>query len=151
MERKKKNWIAVACAEHARRGRDEPTGGFMQVSHGKAAPVRRVRPGDRVAYYAPALTMGGKDKYQSFVSIGIVQPGDAYPFVMGGGFVPWRRDVAYVPARETPILPLLDELEFVEDRQHWGYKFRFGLFDVSEHDMRLIAGAMAADPALLYF
>lgn len=146
----RKNWIAVASAEHARRGRDAD-GGFMQVCHGKPAPLRRVQPGDRVAYYAPALTMGGKDRCQSFVSIGIVQAGDPYAFDMGGGFVPWRRQVAYVPAREAPIAPLLDTLEFVEDRQRWGYKFRFGLFCVSDNDMRLIAHAMAAEPAMLYF
>ena len=69
---------------------------------------------------------------------------------MGEGFVPWRRNIAYVPAREAPILPLLDQLEFVEDRKRWGYKFRFGLFDVSDGDMRAIAGAMGADPAMLY-
>ena len=146
-----KNWIAVASADHARRGREHQPSGFMQVSHGKPGPIRRVQPGDRVAYYAPTLTMGGKDKCQSFVSIGIVGPGDAYAFDMGGGFVPWRRDVAYAPAREAPIAPLLDQLDFVEDRQRWGYKLRFGLFEVSEHDMRLIAEAMAVPPAMLYF
>ena len=147
----RKNWIAVASAEHARRGRDAVGTGFMQVSHGKPAPIRRVRPGDRIAYYAPALTMGGKDKCQSFVSIGIVQAGQPYEFDMGDGFVPWRRDVAYMPAQEASILPLLDVLEFVEDRRRWGYKFRFGLFDISHHDMRVIADAMTADIALLYF
>ena len=148
----RKNWIAVASAEHARRGRDgqQPTGrgmgvGYMQVCHGKCAPLRRVLPGDRVAYYSPALTMGGKDRHQSFVSIGLVQPGEPYAFDMGGGFVPFRRDVAYVPAQEASILPLLDQLELVENRQRWGYKFRLGLFEVSEHDMRLIARAMQAD------
>ena len=35
----RKNWIAVASAEHARRGRDDPKGGFMQVGHGKLAPL----------------------------------------------------------------------------------------------------------------
>ena len=48
-------------------------------------------------------------------------------------------------ADETSILPLLDEFEFVENRSHWGYKFRFGLFTISDHDMRLIAQAMKAD------
>ena len=33
-------------------------------------------------------------------------------------------------------------LEFLEDRKHWGYKFRFGLFSVCDADMRLIAHAM---------
>ena len=48
-----KNWIAVASADHARRGRDEMVPGFMQVGHGKLAPLKRVQPGDCVAYYSP--------------------------------------------------------------------------------------------------
>ncbi|RZJ11214.1 MAG: EVE domain-containing protein [Rubrivivax sp.] len=145
------NWIAVASAAHARRGCAEPGSGFMQVCHGKAAPLRRVKAGDRVAYYSPTVTMGGSDRLQAFVSIGLVKPGDPYAFNTGDGFVPFRKDVAYVPAREAPIAPLLDHFEFVQDRTRWGYAFRFGLFAVSAHDMRLIADAMAADPESLYF
>jgi hypothetical protein len=143
------NWIAVACAAHARRGSAKPAQGYMQVCHGKSGPLQRVAPGDRVVYYSPTVTMGGKDTLQRFVSIGIVKPGVAYQVNMGAGFVPYRRDVAYVPANEVSILPLLDDLEFVEDRSRWGYKFRFGLFKVSDHDMALIAAAMAADPQAL--
>ncbi len=123
----------------------------MQVCHGKLAAIRRVRPGDRVAYYSPTVSMGGKDTCQRFVSIGIVQAGEPYPFDMGGGFVPNRRNVTYVPSEEAPIAPLLDAFAFVENRQRWGYKFRFGLFDISDHDMALIAQAMAADLQLLHF
>lgn len=149
-----RNWIAVASADHARCGRDHgqqaSSGvGFMQVGHGKLAPLRRVHPGDHVAYYAPATTMGGKDRLQSFVSLGIVQPGEPYAFNMGGGFVPYRRDVRYFLAREAPIEPLLDDFEFVQDRARWGYKFRFGLFDISAHDMGLITAAMEVLPAEL--
>jgi len=145
-----KNWIAVASAEHARRGCAATDGpGYMQVCHGKVAPLRRVHPGDRVAYYAPALTMGGKDKLQSFVSIGRVLPGEPYAFDMGLGFVPFRRDVAYVAAREASILPLIPRFEFVETPRLWGRKLRFGLFDISDRDMRLIADAMQADVAAL--
>ena len=144
-----KNWIVVASAEHARRGRDEMLPGFMQVGHGKLAPLKRVQPGDRVAYYAPTVTFGRQDKFQSFVSIGIVQPGEPYAFDMGG-FVPYRRNVVYAASKEASILPLLDALEFVEDRSRWGYKFRFGLFNINDHDMRLIARAMAADVPTLH-
>lgn len=149
----RKNWIAVACAAHARLGCQAPAGslGYMQVCHGKAAPLKRVQAGDRVAYYAPSATMGGRDRLQRFVSIGIVQPGQPYAFDMGGGFVPFRKDVAYVPAQEASILPLVPQFEFVESPTHWGYKFRFGLFDISDADMRLIAQAMQADLAVLQF
>jgi hypothetical protein len=144
-----RNWIAVASAEHARRGREARQGefdcGFMQVCHGKHSAVARVQPGDIVAYYAPATEMGGKDKLQSFVSIGIVQPTAPYAFDMGGGFVPWRRDVRYLPAKEAPIAPLIAQFEFVEDPKRWGYKFRFGLFKISAKDMTLIAQAMGVE------
>lgn len=143
------NWIAVASAEHARWGCANQSTGYMQVCHGQCAPLKRVLPNDRVVYYAPTLTMGGKDKYQHFVSIGLVQAGLPYAFDMGGGFVPFRRDVAYVSAQEVSILPLLDRFEFVQDRARWGYPFRFGLFKISENDMRLIAKTMQADLDLL--
>jgi EVE domain len=144
-----KNWIAVASAEHAGRGRDEMSPGFMQVGHGRLAPLKRVHAGDRVAYYAPTERFGAQDKFQSFVSIGLVQAGEPYQIDMGG-FMPYRRDVVYLPAHEAPITPLLDHFEFVEDRNRWGYKFRFGLFNVSDADMRLIAGAMQADLHALF-
>jgi len=147
----RRNWIAVACAQHARRGCATPGAGYMQVCHGKVAPLQRIRPGDRVAYYAPTVTMDGKDRLQAFVAIGIVLPGAPYSFDLGGGFVPSRRDVADVTAREAAITPLLDDFEFVDDRQRWGSKFRFGLFAISDHDMRLIAQAMQAELQLLHF
>ena len=146
----RQNWIAVASADHARRGRDEMTPGFMQVCHGKLAPIKRVLPGDLVTYYAPTVAMGGKEKSQSFISFGIVEPGEPYAFDMGG-FIPFRRNVRYLKAVETPIAPLLDAFEFVEDRSRWGYKFRFGLFSISDHDMALIAQAMRVDTKSLQF
>jgi EVE domain len=126
--------------------------GFMQVGHGKLAPLKRIQPGDLVTYYSPTITQngaeGGKEKCQSFVSFGIVESGDPYAFDMGG-FVPFRRNVRYLDAVETPIAPLLDAFDFVEDRSRWGYKFRFGLFSISDHDMALIAQAMQVDADLV--
>ena len=78
----RRNWIAVASADHVRRGR---SGGFMQVCHGKAAPLRRVSPGDGVAYYSPTETFGGKDRLQAFTAIGVVAPGAPYQADMGDG------------------------------------------------------------------
>jgi len=74
-----------------------------------------------------------------------VQPGEPYEFDMGGGFVPWRRDVAYAAAHEAPIALLIERLAFIENPKQWGYKFRFGMFDVSDTDMALIAQSMKCD------
>jgi hypothetical protein len=144
-----RHWIAIASAEHARFGRDHQPLGFMQVCHGKGAPLKRITPGDVVAYYAPATVYGGRDKLQSFVSIGTVQPGEPYTADMGNGFVPWRRDVRYACAKDAPIAPLIKAFDFVDDPKRWGRKFRFGLFEVSAHDMRLIAEAMGANAEAL--
>ncbi|MBC7718430.1 MAG: hypothetical protein H7Z77_01360 [Chitinophagaceae bacterium] len=46
---------------------------------------------------------------------------------------------------EAAIAPLLDAFEFVENRQLWSYKFRFSLFDINDHDMRLKAQAVQAN------
>jgi len=144
-----RNWIAVASAEHARRGRDHRPLGFMQVGHGKHAPLKRLAAGDRVTYYSPATVFKGIDKLQSFVSIGIVQPGKPYEFDMGDGFVPWRRDVIYAAANEASIAPLIERLAFIENSKQWGYKFRFGMFEIADADMQIIAEAMKAEMTML--
>lgn len=134
-------WLAVASAEHVRIGRRD---GFMQVNHGKAAPLRRIRPGDGIVYYSPSTVLGEKDGLQSFTAAGTVRQGEVYEGVMGGGFTPARRDVDWFDTRETPIKPLLDRLDFTAGKPNWGYQLRFGLFEISEHDFLLIGKAMGA-------
>jgi hypothetical protein len=135
-------WIAVAAAEHVRRGR---AGGFIQIAHGKGAPLRRLHPGDRVACYSPTEAFRAKDRLRAFTAIGVVCAGEPYQADMGGGFRPFRRDVAWLDAQEASIAPLLDWLDFSAGFVNWGYRLRFGLFPISEHDLRVIAAAMAVD------
>ncbi len=119
----------------------------MQVCHGKAAPLRRIAPGDRVTYYSPTETFRGKERLQSFTAIGVVREGVPYPFDMGGGFVPFRRDVAWLSGVETPIQPLLDRLDFSAGVRNWGYPLRFGLFAITEDDADRIGEAMGVGSA----
>ncbi|HLO63402.1 MAG TPA: EVE domain-containing protein [Azonexus sp.] len=137
-----RNWIAVASAAHVRLGRDM---GFMQVCHGKAAPLRRLRPGDRVIYYSPTERLGERTPLQTFTAVGRVLAGEPYQVDMGNGFCPFRRDVLWSPANETRIAPLLARLEFSAGRKNWGYPFRFGIFGISDHDASLIAAAMGVE------
>ncbi|ANK84513.1 MULTISPECIES: EVE domain-containing protein [Rhizobium] len=138
-----RSWIAVASANHVRIGR---AAGFMQVCHGKAAPLKRSAPGDRVIYYSPTETFGGKDRLQAFTAIGVIEETAAYQVEAHLGFRPWRRDVAWWRAMETPIRPLLGRLSFTSDRTGWGYRLRFGLFEIDNEDAELIAEAMFAEP-----
>lgn len=136
-----RNWLAVASAEHVRRGRQS---GFMQVCHGKSAPLNRIHPGDLVAYYSPTVTYGGQDKLQSFTAIGRVKQGVPYQVSMGEGFCPFRRDVLWFHADEALISPYLDELDFTKGKRNWGYQLRFGLIVLTDQDMQIISQAMNA-------
>ena len=115
----------------------------MQVNHGKAAPLKRVKPGDGVVYYSPTQTLGGKERLQAFTAVGTVRCGAPYQGDMGGGLLAFRRDVDWAEAEETPIHPLLDKLDFTTGQRNWGYRFRYGLFAIEEADFRLIAKAMS--------
>ncbi len=132
-------WVAVASADHiARAG----AGGFMQVNHGKQAPLKRLQPGDAIAYYSPVKEFGGKDSLKAFTALGLVKAGDAYQGNMGVGFKPFRRDVDWLQAKPASILPLLEKFSFTSGKTNWGYKFRLGLFEILEGDMLLIAKSM---------
>ncbi|MFI0844781.1 EVE domain-containing protein [Mesorhizobium sp. IMUNJ 23232] len=141
MMTEKSFWLAVASADHVRRGRRE---GFMQVSHGKAGPLRRIRPGDGVVYYSPSSVYGEKGGLRHFTAIGVVREGEPYQGDMGGGFTPFRRDIDWADASEAPIAPLLDRLELTAGKANWGYQLRFGLLKIGEGDFRLIAETMGA-------
>jgi hypothetical protein len=134
-----RNWVAVASAEHVQLGRSQ---GFMQVCHGKVAPLRRIHPGDGVVYYSPTNVFRGNDRLQSFTAIGVVRDGPPYQADMSGGFSPFRRDVDWRKAEAVPIKRLVDRLQFTAGRSNWGFQLRFGLFEVSGHDMAVIADAM---------
>jgi len=133
-------WLAVACAEHVRRGRAES---FMQVNHGKLGPLKRMQPGDGIVYYSPSEKMGVKDGFQSFTAIGRIRDGEPYQGFMSVGFQPYRRDVDWFDTSEQPIRPLLDRLELTRDR-NWGYSLRFGVLELSTRDYALIAETMGA-------
>ena len=135
------NWVAVASAEHVAIGRAR---GFMQVGHGKGAPLKRLHVGDRVAYYSPVRVFGGKDVCQAFTAVGVVRDERVYQGDIGGGFQPFRKDVGWFEAHEASIRPLLEALSFTTGKSNWGYAFRFGLLKVTEADMDLIVQAMRA-------
>lgn len=134
-----KYWCGVVSREHIKRGEQ---GGFCQVCHGKRSPLARMRVGDGIVFYSPVKEFKGTEKCQSFTAIGKVTGEDTYEFQMSPSFIPYRRDVKYQPCVEVPIQPLLDQLTFTSGKTSWGYKFRFGHFELSETDFLLIAQAM---------
>lgn len=138
-------WCAVACREHVKLGFE---GGFAQVCHGKRQPLARMRPDDGIVYYSPTDLRKGGGKCQSFTSIGLVKDDHIYPVEMTPDFVPFRRNITYFDGVDASINPLLPHLSFTKGQQNWGYRFRFGLFEISPDDFVLILSLM--NPALCF-
>jgi predicted RNA-binding protein len=137
--KQEKYWIAVVSKDHTQRG---VTGGFMQVCHGKKAPLQRMKSDDWVIFYSPKQSMNGEDKCQAFTAIGQASDDAVYQFQMTQDFIPFRRNVKFYPCKEISILPLISELEFIQNKNRWGFPFRFGFFEIQEQDFNLIASKM---------
>jgi len=136
------HWIGVVSRSHVRLGIE---GGFIQLSHGKKAPLQRFHAGDGLLIYSPKTAYPDGDALQAFTAIGRVTSGDIYQVEMSPDFKPYRVDVEFLPCREAPIRALIDELSFIKSKTHWGAAFRFGLLKVPAEDFGLIAEAMGCD------
>ena len=53
-----------------------------------------------------------------------------------------QSNVDFLQCTETPVRPLIEQLDFIEDKSRWGYKFRFGVFKIDDHDLEVIRSAM---------
>jgi EVE domain len=141
-----KYWIIVASKDHVQRGL---AGGFIQANHGKATPLKRMQAGDWVIFYSPKLEYGKPEKCQCFTAIVKVVEDEVYQHDMGGGFIPFRRKVQFLPSNDVSILPLINDLTFIKDKTHGGAPFRFGTLQIPEEDFLLIASRMVEDKSLL--
>jgi hypothetical protein len=135
-------WIGVVSKEHVMIG---VKGGFMQLNHGKRAPLQRLSACDGVVFYSPRTSYPDGEPLQAFTAIGRVKTGEVYQVAMTSRFKPFRTDVEWLKAKEAPIHPLIDELSFIKDKAHWGARFRFGHLNIGAADFARIAAAMGRD------
>ena len=136
-------WVSVVSREHILKGKEW---GIIQVCHGKAAPLRRMKAGDWIVNYSSVESLQTKEKCQKFTALARIKTGKVYQVDMGEGFQPFRLDAEFFPCRETPIHPLISELSFIKNSKQWGYPFRFGHFEIPAADFELISKNMAARP-----
>jgi hypothetical protein len=134
-----KYWIGVASREHVQRGVEE---GIAQVCHGKGGPLKRMNPGDWIIYYSPVEFFGQKESCRKFTAIGKIKDNDPYQFCMDENFIPWRRDVDFIKAKDVAIEPLIEQFDFITNKSRWGFPFRRGCFEISQKDFHLIAHKM---------
>lgn len=134
-------WIGVA---HRKQALAAAGAGFVAVSHGKEAPLRKLSIGDRVLYYAPKSDFEG-ETVQAFVALARVTGADISARTMPGTpFRPFGRDAEFQKISETPVRPMLEDLGFVRSPRHWGMAFRRSFFEIENADYQRIAKAMGA-------
>lgn len=134
-----KYWITVVSKNHAM---GAVAGGFVQINHGKEAPLKKMSPGDWLIIYSSKQTVDGDAKLQAFTAIGQVADEEIYQHKMSETFIPFRRNINFYDCEETPIAPLIPALDFIKNKQSWGYPFRFGFFEIDKADFELIRKQM---------
>ncbi|MDR3693577.1 EVE domain-containing protein [Mucilaginibacter sp.] len=132
-------WVVVASKDHIARG---IASGFIQANHGKQGPLKRMAINDWVICYSPKVAYGGNELCQAFTAIGQVADDEIYQHKMAEDFIPYRRNIKYHACKDASILPLIEKLDFITNKKSWGYPFRFGFFEIPEHDFKLIKSLM---------
>lgn len=146
MEAKSRNfWIGVISKAHAQYG---VKGGFIQLNHGKKAPLQRLHARDYIIIYSPRDAYPDGSVLQHFTAIGEITTGDVYQVEMTPDFKPYRLDVRFVSCHEKPIKPFIQNLSFIKNKTKWGAAFRFGHLKIPAQDFKIIAEAMGAEDVL---
>ena len=76
-------WVGVVSREHVQLG---VKGGFIQLGHGKKAPLQRLRAGDALVMYSPRTRYPTGEALQAFTAIGVVSTGKVYQAEMTDDF-----------------------------------------------------------------
>jgi hypothetical protein len=134
-------WINTVSRDHVQRGVE---GGFTQADHGRDTRLRRLRPGDEIAFYSPRTAMRSGEPLQQVTAFATVTGESPYRAEVSTDFRPWRLEVEFADVTAAAVRPLLDDLSFITDPTRWGLPFRRGLFEVGEPDMELIRTALGA-------
>lgn len=129
----------MASKDHVKNG---IAAGIAQACHGKSSPLKRIKKGDFVVYYSGKQTMNKPEKCQEFTALGKVIDDEIYQFQVSEDFCPSRRNIEFFECKELLIIPLIDDLDFIQNKKSWGYPFRFGFFEINRHDFNLISSQM---------
>lgn len=135
----KRYWIGVASRDHVM---NAVQSGFAQLCHGKQAPLKKMNTGDWIIYYSPKVDYKESIPHQKFTAIGKVIDDNVYQVDMRSNFLPYRRNIDFIPCEEILIHPLISKLSFIKSVKYWGYSFRFGHLEICEKDFKIIAESM---------
>jgi predicted RNA-binding protein len=134
-----KYWINTVSRDHVMIGKKN---GIVQASHGKMQPLKRLKTGDQIIYYSPKTSLENGESLKAFTAVARILNENIYQVELSEDFKPFRIDAQYEDCKEIKIEPLIESLEFIYNKKSWGYMFRFGLFEINEHDFKLVYSKM---------
>ena len=134
-----KYWINTVSKDHLQRGLE---GGFTQANHGSPYNLKRMSRGDLIIFYSPKTKFKDGKPLQKFTALGKCIDDEPYQAEISPDFHPWRRDIKFMECRETPIKDLISDLNFIQDKQKWGFPFKRGMFEITKNDFIKIVNAM---------
>jgi hypothetical protein len=116
--------------------------GIVQANHGKLSPLKRLKVGDQIIFYSPKTSFENSEPLKAFTAVAKIIDEKIYQVDLSDAFKPYRINAQYEDCNEVRIEPLIENLNFIRNKQSWGYMFRFGLFEMNEHDFNLIYSRM---------
>jgi predicted RNA-binding protein len=134
-----KYWINTVSRDHALIGKKN---GIVQANHGKVSPLKRLKVGDQIIFYSPKTSLGNGEPLKAFTAVAKITDEKIYQVELSDDFKPFRMNAQYEECNEVEIEPLIENLNFIRNKKSWGYMFRFGLFEIKEHDFNLIYSEM---------
>ncbi len=130
-----KYWINTISRDHVMVGKKED---FVQAGPGKEAPLKKLQTDDYMIFYSPKTSLQNGKSVQAFTAVAKIKERDVYQVVVNENFQSYRKDAKYEHCQEVPIRPLIEQLKFITNKKHWGFRFRSRLFEINQHDFELI-------------
>jgi hypothetical protein len=134
-----KFWINTLPKDLVMIGRKQ---GIVQAHHGTAAPLKRLKAGDKVVFYSPKTKSLGGIPLKAFTAVANITDERIGQIQLGEGAQPFRLTAEFEDCIEVPIVPLVAKLQFIHNKKSWGYLFQLGLFEINENDFILIYSKM---------
>jgi hypothetical protein len=120
-------------------------GGYLQSNSGSRASIEQLGIGDKMIFYSPRGfdNPARSPMIRKFTSIGTILNENIYQIEINSVMKPFRRDMEFERVKSLDVFRVLKDLDFIENRKKWWETFeRRQLFEISEKDFEVIAGAM---------
>ncbi len=132
-------FLIAATQDHVAEGVKK---GIVQAGHGKIDHVRKMSKGDRFVYYSSRDKFEKGKLLQKFTAAGTITDEEPFQPKTNAGFKPFRRKAEYDKVQESDIRPLLEKLDFIKNKQRWGFYLISGFREISKHDFNIILNSM---------